>query len=152
MKIENQDLLREAATVSRMQQAISNPEFSFSNSIQLVAEVNPKLLRRVDIVRNLSTAALSGVSGKRFVITAVSIAYSKSAADNGTSLQCSTTLGGSSRIVARISTQTLTAESRNVFFAFPVPIVCDEGQGVSRAIGGAFTAEAVEVYGYFIEA
>lgn len=111
-----------------------------------VMEVNPKLLRRCNIVRggNQSTTGTFTIyttpTGKEFYLSAATLSLTKDAACDASSgvVSMFATVDGVSQTIVRLSVLTLTAQDKEIALTFSVPIKVDANTNIT--VGGAFTA------------
>lgn len=154
--IYNSDLSREIQQGARLQVRDRMPS-ELAEKVVPVMEVNPKLLRRINIVKSLLRVnqTISTIwttdTEKDFYICAANLSYIKDANSTATTIQITAVIDGATVVVLGIPTLTLTAGSNSLHVAFPFPIKVDRGT-VVRA--GADTAVAnistwAQVHGYY---
>lgn len=86
MQNRNSRVTQAIRDVSRSQEAVETLPSSFSPTIQLSADVNPRLNAVSSISRNLASGAFTVPTGKRFMLTHMALSASHAATDTGSSL------------------------------------------------------------------
>jgi uncharacterized membrane-anchored protein len=153
MQNMNSRVMQEMRDVSRNQDAVTALPSSFSPSIQLVAEVNPKLLQRVRIVANVTSGSpYTSPAGKKLIITGVVMSIAKDATHTGTYSTLNCVINGGSVGILRIVGLTLTADSQTVVISFPVPIECDANTAVTHSLTGTYGNQFCGISGYLVDA
>lgn len=157
MDIRNSSTKKEADLVVGSQTAVDANISSISQNIQLVAETNPKLLRRSRIVKSAlmtntsSVEILSVPAGKKFLMTSATLSVVKDATSTATSIVMNATVGGVTSSMLRICGLTLTAKDAQISISPSVPIVCDAGSiylGSDTAVANVKVSGTIA--GYFI--
>lgn len=160
MQNQNSSVTQEIRDVTRSQDATAVLPSSFSPSIQLVAEVNPKSLR----VANKSKALLKSTTGAAVIhatavdkdtyVTSVILSVSKTAACDiaagFTVISYNHPETGATSYLAQVANETLTASANTMALAFSCPIKVRPGSNISLSgntfTAGAFTAQATVHY------
>jgi hypothetical protein len=145
--IYNSDLtkeIREGAKVS-LRDVIPN---QIADKVVPVMEVNPKLLRRINIVKiGLSsttgnTTIYTTPTDKDFYLTGVQIGLIKDATNDMAIGNCGLTItpkGSPSTAVIGIPVLTLTAQNSSVTRDFSIPILLEKGSNIIFAQSSAYT-------------
>lgn len=145
----NSAVSSEIKAVARLQESAEGLPSSFSNNIQLSAEVNPKLVRRVEKVKSLGAGSLSIPANKVFLLCSYSLNTSHQATDTGTSASIIGTVGGESVSIA--SLRFVAAEVSNqalaVSFVRPIPVTSSLSLSATD-----IAATSAIIHGYFEDA
>jgi hypothetical protein len=150
------------AIVSELGAATQQSSAEFANlpvrkEIMPVIEVNPKLMRTVDIhLRNAAINATSATLGilnstEDFYIVACELSMLKDVTATSTASQLKANIGGATRVLLEIIGLTLTAQSGSVSVSFPHPVKIDKGTSITVANStnvGNVSAVGI-VYGYY---
>lgn len=156
--IYNSDLFKELTEGAKLQVSRETIPTQIAEKVVPVMEVNPKLLRRSDIVRRItatntvSSSILVIPSDKEFYLTGVMIGLIKDA--TSTSLYSGLTLssGGVTRELI-IPGFTLTAQNEQTSISFTFPVKVDSGTTmyVVNSTNVANCTCTVTIFGYFLE-
>lgn len=154
VQVHNSDLLKEVREGASLQQLDGGIPSILDNKIVPVMEVNPKLLRRANIVdgnaRSTSGATViiyTTPSDRDFYLTSLQWYLVKTAAcDSATAAATITVvIDGATKSLVRYGEITLTAQEISESTTFTVPIKLDRGSAITFN-SGTFTAGA-KVYG-----
>jgi hypothetical protein len=162
-QIHNSDLSKEIRDGIKLQQLSDVIPSQLADKVVPVMEVNPKLLRRCNVVKSYtstatgagSTAIFTLPSGRDFYLIGFTISLSKNAAcDVATGSYALTgSVDGISTVIARIAFTTLQVCDVTLSFAFPEAVKIDAGNLTSGAF--AFTvgasSRAIAIYGYLVD-
>jgi hypothetical protein len=140
MRINNSELSQELINGSGITGLNSIPN-DLGKTIVPVMEVNPRLLRKINIVKAQSRATTSASpitlyttpARKDFYLVGVTYTITKDAA-----CDAATTIYGFKCYVGSLQVQlygkyhiTLTAEQESIYLVFPIPIKCDRATAIS---------------------
>lgn len=157
--IHNTDLSKELKEGAKLQQLRDRIPSELADKVVPVMEVNPKLLRRANIVRR-STASNATVatiyttpSDKDFYLTGVAIAIIKDATSTSASSYISITIDGASQIFVHIPELTLTAQTGQMALSLPTPIKVDRGTAITinNSTNVANISATGTIVGYTVE-
>lgn len=140
MQNKNSSTTQEIRDVARSQDAVEVLPSSFSPTIQLVAEVNPKMLRRSNVLRNssavnsTSSTVYTVPSEGEFYLTFAQIAIIKDATSTSTQsyIQCQPKGYAAQRILS-IPSLTLTAQEAQVSATLAAPLLLEPGSTITLA-------------------
>lgn len=155
-KIYNSDLSKELQAGAKIQINVDRVPDELAEKVVPVMEVNPKLLRRVTIMkRGLSTATgtitiYTTPADKDFYLTDFYISYFKDAACDNTSIIMTAAVDGASVELWGIRRPTLTADSDNISFNLNFPIKIDRNTTIT--LTGTFAVGVLQrqagIFGY----
>lgn len=122
-------------------------------------EVNPKLLRRINITKsadanNATSATIyTTPTDQDFYLVAAYLATIKDATATSTSERILATINGASTNILRFLSFTLTAETRDTQITLPIPVKIDRGTTitVNNGTGNANISTTGGIYGYVDE-
>jgi hypothetical protein len=126
--IHNSELSNELRDGAKIQLSVDNLPNKLGDMVIPVMEVNPKLLRRVNVLVATSSkdaTIYTTPAGKQFFLTGASVSYTKDAGSDNTLCDVrATTPGGASIAIISIGAITLTAKTSEVTREFnpPIPI------------------------------
>lgn len=161
--IYNSDLTKELVEGAKLQLSREYPPNQIADKVVPVMEVNPKLLRRTNLVRNFSSTTTAGSTtlvtaenSKDIFITGISVHIVKDAVCDAATGNVSFTLNidGAARTIISLGLITLTAQqiSREVIFENPIKI--DRGSSITYS-STTFTAgvclRSYQIYGYYVD-
>lgn len=161
--IHNTDLTKELKDGGKLQQLRDVIPSQLADKVVPVMEVNPKLLRRSNIVRSggsitAGSATIYTTPGdKDFYLTACSASFIKDAAnDNATGRfnAIVATVEGIAQNLISFAVLTLTAQQQTVTISFPTPIKIDKNTAISIAsttIGAGSFAKYGNIVGYTVD-
>ena len=144
--IHNSELFKELKNGIKLQQTRDTIPNQLAEKIVPVMEVNPKLLREIDIVRHAvqtttgSITLYTTASDTDFYLSTIYASFIKDATcDSATgSIQIATTTDGTARRLLDFPIITLTAQDNvSEVIAFPIPVKIDKG--VTITMSGTFT-------------
>jgi len=144
--INNSDLSREVIDGAKIAIGREKVPDQISDKVVAVMECNPKLLRRINLVRNYS-AILTGTANvyttpadSDFYLSSLVFSITKDATcDLATGASSVTaTIDGVARALASLTCITLTAQDKAIAIAFELPIKIDRNTIIN--IPGAYTA------------
>ena len=158
--IYNSDLSKELVDGAKIQQNIDSIPNQLADKVVPVMEVNPKILRKVNLIQtgaSVSTGTVSTGSialGKNFFLTSIIATMIKDAAcDVATgTLNIATTLyeTNAATTIGTIPVITLTAASKDVIIDFARPVRL--ANGASLTLTGTFSlgimVRGITAYGY----
>lgn len=141
-QIHNTDLFKELKDASKLQQLRDKIPNELAEKVIPVIEVNPKLLRRCNIVRSGSTSTTSVTiyttpSDRDFILSACSILMIKDAAcDMATGVvNFNVVIDGATQQITRIPTITLTAQTTELSLPLPIPVKLDRNSTITITRG-----------------
>jgi hypothetical protein len=160
-QIHNTDLTRELKEGGKLQQLRDVIPSQLADKVVPVMEVNPKLLRRTNIVKSISSTASAGTTtiysipqGQTFYMTSAHISFTKDVvcdvARGRYAITC-TIDGVSLSIPLEVSINTLTAESQSMALDFSHPIKVDAGTNIqvnSFTYAAGTSARCAGITGY----
>lgn len=146
----NSEISREIIDALQSQLGAEGMPTKVSDTIQLSVEVNPKLLRRCDIIKQVSSASTiyTTPADKDFFVNTVHLGIAKDVADTGTAASITCVVNGATVTLLTIPGITLTADAQNVVIPFPVPIKVDRNTAVAFAVAGSYTAVRASITGF----
>jgi hypothetical protein len=159
LRINNSSLIQEIIDSAKLSTSSGVPT-ELVNQVVPVMEVNPKLLRRCNVLETAGRTAASSVTiytvptGKKFYLTSASLNYIKDALnDHATGITALVTcvIGGATKNLFIIPVITLTAQSGIINLNLPVPIELEAGTIVSIGavtIGAGSFIRVVNIVGY----
>jgi hypothetical protein len=150
IKIYNSELSHEIRDGAKIQQSVDGIPSELADKVIPVMEVNPKLLRVIDVVRNATATPNSNTTiyttptDRDFFLTTAQLAYVKDATcdiASGVGPRISVTMFGetTTRGILESAVITLTADSQIISIAFPRPIKLARGSAITGDRGAAFT-------------
>lgn len=162
--IYNSDLSKELIDGAKIQISRDRIPNEIAEKVVPVMEVNPKLLRRADIILSANRVATgtttiytTPATGKDFYITDIGLSFSKDAACDMAigDVYIGATINGVVTTLCRLATLTLTAESKAVEQNFKYPIKVDRGTAINLSAVGGYAAglmsRSCTIKGYFVE-
>lgn len=141
--IYNTELSKELKEGAKLQQTRDIIPNQLADKVVPVMEVNPKLLRRINIVRNVSSAVTAGMTAyttptgaQDFYLTGFQFSLTKDAACDAATgtLTITATIDGASRVLGNYSHITLTADSVIIDREFTIPVKIDRGSTIANSI------------------
>lgn len=161
-QIHNTDLLKEVREGIKSQQLRENIPQMLADKIVPVMEVNPKLLRRTNLVKNITKASsgsqtiFTSDATKETYITNLVLSVIKDATNDAVSQACSITVvqDGATLTPLSMSLLTLTAQDDSITLSFKNPIKIDKNTvvgltSVSYTAGTMF--RSANVIGYTLD-
>jgi len=150
--------MKELRDVTQVYQATQTLPNILGTQIIPVIEVNPKLLRRIDILKagSVSNGTTSTVyttpADQDFFIVAVSLSVTKDATSTSTSSGVTCIVGGAAVEITSIAGLTLTAQSSTISVALPTPIKVDRSSNitVTNSTNVANVRARANVLGYLV--
>jgi hypothetical protein len=162
-KIQNSELTKEILNAARINTSISQIPQDLASSVVPVIEVNPRLTRMSNIVRQAeytttgtNRAILTLDSGKEFILTGCTLTLIKDATCDmaDTVVSMSIVIDGKTNYIITIETLTLTAQNNTIIMPLTVPIKLDKGSTVymnhTTFTVGKFRISG-SIQGYYIE-
>lgn len=153
--VNNSATLQEVRDVAQIQQARESTPNGLLPHIQLVAEVNPKLLRRAKVLGsgNGSTAGtlFTTHAVKDTYITGVSFAITSDATSAGKIAYIQGVIDGKTVQIAYCSIPTGVVAGVAVYCSIHPPIKVDRGIAISVQRDGTFAQHGTSVHGYEVE-
>jgi hypothetical protein len=134
--IYNSDLTKEIRDGAKIQVSVDNIPSQLADKVVPVMEVNPKLLRRVNIIRhNNSTNATTVTiyttpSDRDFYLTSATLSTHKDATSTALFSALSATIGGLTTYFMQLGFLSLTADSKSIALNFSIPIKVDRGSNI----------------------
>ena len=158
----NSDTTKELIEGGKLQVVQGVPQ-TIANYIQPVMEVNPKLLRRITVIRDL-TRTTSGAgtiyttpADREFYLVGYTLSYIKDAAcDSATGSQVYIVVyqDGAIRSIGTLAGITLTAQTANITQSFFQPIKVDKNSTILLS-GNTFAAgnliKSASIFGYVVD-
>lgn len=159
--IYNSQLTRELTDAAKIQVSRDKIPNQLAEKVVPVMEVNPKLLRRANIVRS-GTATGTGAStiyttpsNQDFFLTHAELSIIKDAASDYATggYPLNVTIDGVTRSILIISILTLTAQNQTVGIAFNTPVKLDRGSTIAlnSASSTAGTFIRAATFGGFVD-
>lgn len=158
--IINDETIKECSKVLGNQ--VQNTPQLDTSKIILTADVNPKNLRRINLLSNTAVKTTTGTlnflltpADRDFYLTNINVSVIKDATcDTATgALNCNAFFNGQAINIVPITIITLTAQTINFAINFPTPLKIDRNS--QMALGGTFTVGAmvrqVTCQGYTVE-
>lgn len=157
--IYNTDLTRELLLAGRLQVSKDTIPTQIAEKVVPVVEVNPKLLRRSEVLGQLigrnttttGTAVVSANLNKDIIITGIMVSSVQDAACDNAYIAVLAYIGGAQRYLYLARPVALTAQAINQQIMFAIPIRIDRNTAVSFAkafAAGTSTSDCV-VMGYY---
>jgi hypothetical protein len=162
-QVYNSDLLKELRDASKLQQLSESIPNQLDTKIVPVIEVNPKLLRVVNIIRGTAKTTTGSATiyttptDRDFYLTAITFAVTKNAACDVASGRYGLQMyiDGAAQVIGMVSVQTLTASDIATSMTFDTPIKIDRNTSIVTAGGVSFTAGAMitttSILGFTVE-
>jgi hypothetical protein len=158
--IYNSDLINEIREGGKIQQNVDNIPNQLADKVVPVMEVNPKILRRINIIKAYTSAATgestvyTTPTDKDFYLVGYSLNSVKNAACDGTNVYMEGVLStGEAITIDYWLSLTLTADKYNNSMSFSQPILLKRGSVIKVATNfgvGAQTKTAL-IYGYTVD-
>ena len=160
-QIHNSELTKEIIDGAKINVALESVPARLSDSVVAVMETNPKLLRRINLIRGSSSVATGSITlfttpaDTDFYISELNMSFIKDVVcDTATgAITITATIDGVARNIAGISTIILTAQSGNLVIPFPLPLKVD--RGVAITMNGTYTAGVMSrfcsIAGYVVQ-
>lgn len=155
----NSDTSKELITAGRLQTAAQAVPMKIADTIVPVIECNPKMLRRLNIVKSNTASDATGAAimttsaSMDFYISAIELSYTKDA--NATSIlsTISAYINGASSTIAVLRYEPLTAGNASIALSFPFPIKIDRNTAinVTNSTNVASIDTTAIIYGYYDE-
>lgn len=160
-QIYNSDLSKELVDGAKIQTSYDKVPNQLADKVVPVMEVNPKLFRISNVVRNINTTA-SGAqtmyttpTDKEFYLTGLYFSIIKDAACDMASgaVTINASVDGVSRTLFGIAVLTATAQNSSITFSFPTPVKVDKGAGIvySGTFAAGTCARTGGINGYLVE-
>lgn len=162
--INNSDLFKELKEGIKLQQLRDVIPSQLADKVVPVMEVNPKLLRRTNLIKSQSATANSNTTiyttptDKDFFLTNFVMQGIKDAVCDmatGQFFYLTVVIDGATTSLAPVSGITLTAQSERVVVVLAHPLKIDKGTNIILARGGAFAAgvfsRSATIMGYLVE-
>ena len=154
--IYNSDLFKELASAGKIQVSVDNIPNQLAEKVVPVMEVNPKLLRRTEIIRhNDATNATSASiyttpANADFYLTHLTISTMKDAGSTATFSAISCVIDGITRYAATLGFITLTAsrDSLSINFSTPIKIDRNTSIGIVNSAAAANIITICSIGGY----
>lgn len=150
-QIYNTKLISELKEGAKLQQLRDIIPSQLAEKVVPVMEVNPKLLRRTNILRSSSRSTTTNgltiyttPTNQDFYLTYAQLNYMTDAAADNTTLRLTCTIDGATRDILTVCKQTLTATSGNIILPLQYPIKIDRGTNIQLVM--AFTVGASIAY------
>lgn len=145
-EIHNTDLLKELKDGAKLQQLKDIIPSQLAEKVVPVMEVNPKLFRNIDIVRQVpgtttgSIIAYTTLTDRDFYLNFIVASYIKDVVCDAATgrIIVEATIGGASREIIGFPIINLTAQTAIIGISFPIPIKIDRGTSISMS--GTYTA------------
>jgi len=158
-KIYNSDLFKELKDGAKIQQAVDRIPNEIAEKVIPVMEVNPKLLRTINIIKNVYGTATGNLtvysvpSNKDFYLVGADISAQEDALSTNTATYIAATIDGAAVRILQLSKLTLTADSKNGSISFNTPIKIDRGTNItlSNSFGAGAAVKTCTIYGYVID-
>lgn len=154
--IYNSDLFKELASAAKIQVSVDNIPNQLAEKVVPVMEVNPKLLRRTEIIRhNDATNATSATiyttpTNQDFYLTHLTLSTMKDVNSAATFSAISCVIDGITRYAATLGFITLTASKDSLSLSFITPIKCDRNTTIgivnSSAVANIITIGSIGGY------
>lgn len=146
--IYNSDLSKELIEGAKIQTSREGIPTQIAEKVVPVMEVNPKLLRRVNVVRGISKTNTGAQviyttpTDKDFILTGVIYAVTKNAACDAATGRSgiSVIIEGATQTIGMVSILTATASDQSNSIDFPQGIKLDRGQNISTAGSTTYAA------------
>lgn len=135
--IYNSELSKELLEGAKIQVHRDSVPTQLAEKVVPVMEVNPKLLRRVNVLKrnsavNSTSATILAVAADRdFYLTSAFLSVIKDATSTSVSSNITATIDGVSSNLLSIAELTLTAQSSQSNMAYTPPIKIDSGTNIS---------------------
>lgn len=159
--INNSELSREIIDGAKIAIGREKVPDQISEKVVAVMECNPKLLRRVNLVRGSSSVTTGTITlfttptDTDFYISELNMAFIKDVTCDAATgaVTISVVIDGVTRNIAGLSTITLTAQSGNLVISFPLPVKLDRTTSIT--MNGTYTAGVMSRYcsiaGYIVQ-
>lgn len=150
-KIYNSQLTKELTEGGKIQTAFDKVPSELAEKVVPVMEVNPKLLKPVDIVRDVvrtstgTDTLYTTPTDQDFYLTNIVFSVTGDAANDGTYNRIQAYVGGVQRNMVSIRKTTLTAIQEVVTITFPKPVKIDKGTSITQQ--AAFSAGTGAMHG-----
>lgn len=135
--IHNSDLSKELILGARIQTSKDSVPNQIADKVVPVMEVNPKLLRKIDIVKeavatNQTSSTIYTTPGDRdFYITNAAISTIKDATSTSTVSAIRAYVNGVQIAIFRLPSFTLTAQNMSIMHDFKFPIKIDRNTAIT---------------------
>ncbi len=161
VKIYNTSLFNELTEAGRIQTSVDKIPNEFAEKVIPVCEVNPKVLRTLNVVNGANSVATGNLTAfttptdKDFYLDYIALGSDKNVTCDvatGRVYVQVTNYTGQASIICSLPVLTLTAESANIFICFPKSLRLQRNSTIVVA-GKTFTAGAMAVtvnYGGYI--
>lgn len=142
-----------AAQVIRDQTSLTVAEGYPQNinpNIQAVIDMTPDFHRISDTGGSVTAAGtiFTVKADRDFFLTSLCMSGCKVAADSGTALSVTASIGGQTFTLASIISVTLTADAQTITQSWFNPIKVDRGTNISLVAGGTWTAIRAQIQGF----
>jgi hypothetical protein len=152
--IYNSDLSKELREGGKLQVTDRMPS-ELAEKVVPVMEVNPKLLRRVNLLKNANSGGAftlyAAPSNKDTFITGLSLAFHQIVTDTLTQVSISVTIDGAAIRLFLMPSTTLTINDQYAYLPFPTPIKVDRGTNISITVTGTVTQVWASLIGYQVD-
>jgi len=155
--INNSQLSKELIDGAKIQTSFDRIPTQLADKVVPVMEVNPKMLRRINVVKRSSTAGTiyTTPTDKDFYLIAYSLnATSTAAGSNIFSLSVVPEEEGVATIIGAVylyNTAAIDADSGLQSLSFPIAIKLKRGSTVVTASSGTTAARSCTIFGYTTE-
>lgn len=155
--IYNSDLSKEIQQGAKIQQNYDTIPNELAEKVLPVMEVNPKLLRRANVVKYVSGASSGTIyttpTDKDFFLCTAILSVNKDVASTAAGTYLSCVVEGVTTRLIHIAGITLTVQSECLSVSFPVPIKIDRNTpiAIASSASGAVIAVAGTITGYTVE-
>lgn len=159
-QIHNTELFKEIRDGIKLQQLSDVVPSQLADKVVPVMEVNPKLLRVMNIFREASKAT-TGVASNvyttpaiaEFYLCGVTLAHQSDVVADNTDIRVTANIDGVSRVLIKIPKINITAKSDFVTVIFPMPIKIDKAASINY--GSTFSVGVctmtVSIFGYTVD-
>ena len=155
-KIYNSELFRELTQGGKIQTSIDRIPSELAEKVVPVMEVNPKLLKELNIIKNTeafnttSATIYTTPSDKDFYLTGYALSVTKDAGSTSQKSWISCTINGATTIIVRIETINGQIDSGNLSHTFLYPIKIDKNTTitVNNSTAVASIQANATIYGY----
>jgi len=155
-QIYNSDLTKELTEGAKIQVSRDRVPNQLADKVVPVMEVNPKLLRRVKIVKNVQAANATSATvfttptDRDFYLTGYCLSVIKDATSTSTGTSLRSTIDGAAVRIAEIIGLSLTVQNQTITGSCTPPIKIDRGVTitVNNTTNVANVSSSAEIHGY----
>ena len=159
VQIHNTTLFKELREGTKVQQLRDTIPSQLAEKVVPVMEVNPKLLRRCNIVKrntnldSLNATVYTTPAAQDFYLVGATLSLIKDAGSASTATTLTVVIDGVTVAIFYIPSITLTAQQDSMTISLPIPLKLDRGSiiNIANTSGAAIIRAGASIIGYTVE-